>query len=462
MSNNNLYSQIEQNISNGLKDGLKTGDFSNLNNAIADSVQDVIKEATGTVSKTVTTAFRETSYNFNSRRPYETREETAAYAQKLREQRRAHDAAVRAGQNVRPPAYGNYSSARNGQHGANRQNVTRAGYAQNPQQTTALATVKNNYGIVSKFNPIGKNSSVACIATGATGMVLSGYGVMASGITNLIMHGSMVGTIFAGACFIGSAILLKVGIAQKGLLDRAIRYAQACGNNMYGQVSSLASATGVKAKKVKKDLKKILKKGFYPEGYIDDEMTTLMLSDSVYKQYVQTKNYSLHSMAQATANDLGAKEENIPDALKKLSAEQRAELKEMSEAGKKYINRLHELNAIIPGEIITNKLNISESILREIFNRLEEHPDQMDRMHKLMEYYLPTMIKLVEAYHEYDQVSSPGAEIKEAMEEIENTLDTINEAFTQLLNNLFQDSVWDVTTDAQVLKTMLKQEGLTD
>ena len=446
MSNNNLYSQIEQNISNGLKDGLKTGDFRNLNDAIAGSVQDVIKEATGTVSKTVTTAFRETKYNFDSRRPYETREETAAYAQMLREKRKAHEAAVEEAR--ARAAVQSQMAAQNRQVAAN--------------QTTALVPAKNNYGIVSKFNPVGKTSSIACIATGATGMVVSGYGAITSGISNIFLHSSMVGTILAGVFFVGSTVLLKVGIDQKSLLDKAIRYAQACGSNMYGQVGALASAVGVKTSRVKKDLKKILKKGFYPEGYIDDEMTTLMLSDSVYKQYVQTKNYAIQSMAQSTAADLGAKDENLSEAMKKLTPEQRAELKEMSNSGKEYIERLHSLNAVIPGEIITDKLNTSESRLREIFRRLEEHPDQMDRMHKLMDYYLPTMIKLVEAYHEYDQVSSPGDEIKEAMVEIENTLDTINEAFTQLLNNLFQDSVWDVTTDAQVLKTLLKQEGLTE
>jgi 5-bromo-4-chloroindolyl phosphate hydrolysis protein len=71
------------------------------------------------------------------------------------------------------------------------------------------------------------------------------------------------------------------------------------------------------------------------------------------------------------------------------------------------------------------------------------------------------MLKLVEAYAEYDKVSAPGPEILQAKSEIENTLDTINDAFTQLLNNLFQDSVWDVTSDAKVLTTMLTQEGLT-
>ena len=81
---------------------------------------------------------------------------------------------------------------------------------------------------------------------------------------------------------------------------------------------------------------------------------------------------------------------------------------------------------------------------------------------KLMDYYLPTMIKLVEAYEEYDKVSQPGEDIKAAKTEIEKTLDIINQAFVELLNKLFQNSVWDVKAEANVLKTMLRQEGLAD
>ena len=66
----------------------------------------------------------------------------------------------------------------------------------------------------------------------------------------------------------------------------------------------------------------------------------------------------------------------------------------------------------------------------------------------------------METYAEFDKISSPGEEILAAKAEIENTLDTINQAFTELLNNLFQDAVFDATTDAQVLKTMLAREGL--
>lgn len=85
----------------------------------------------------------------------------------------------------------------------------------------------------------------------------------------------------------------------------------------------------------------------------------------------------------------------------------------------------------------------------------------MHRMHKLMDYYLPTTLKLVEAYEDFDKVSMPGPDILSAKAEIERTLDIINQAFSELLGSLFQDAVLDATTDAQVLQTILAREGLT-
>ena len=118
------------------------------------------------------------------------------------------------------------------------------------------------------------------------------------------------------------------------------------------------------------------------------------------------------------------------------------------------------MNDRIPGVVISEKLSRLEGLLKEIFNRVSEHPETVDNCGKLMDYYLPTMIKLVEAYEQYDKISQPGEDVISAKSEIENTLDIINQAFVELLNKLYQDSVWDVKSDAKVLKTMLKQEGL--
>ena len=143
------------------------------------------------------------------------------------------------------------------------------------------------------------------------------------------------------------------------------------------------------------------------------------------------------------------------------NAKEKSELDEMITQGMDCIAKLREMNDNIPGEEISLKLFRLENLLRDIFDRLKEHPEQREKMKKFMDYYLPVTLKLVGAYEEFDSLSVQGDDIVEAKNEIEKTLDTINNAFGELLERLFRDTAFDVTTDAQVLQTMLAKDGLT-
>ena len=79
-----------------------------------------------------------------------------------------------------------------------------------------------------------------------------------------------------------------------------------------------------------------------------------------------------------------------------------------------------------------------------------------------MEYYLPTTIKLLDAYEQLDSQPVQGENIISSKREIEKTIDTLNTAFEKLLDDLFQDTAWDVSSDISVLQMMLAREGLTD
>ena len=77
-----------------------------------------------------------------------------------------------------------------------------------------------------------------------------------------------------------------------------------------------------------------------------------------------------------------------------------------------------------------------------------------------MDYYLPTTLKLVHVYTDFEQKNIDSHQVKKARNEIETTLDTIIEAFKQLLSELYQDTVMDVNADISVLKTMFAKDGL--
>ena len=294
--------------------------------------------------------------------------------------------------------------------------------------------------------------------------VIGGVGVGVSGVS--IFLGAVKG-LFAGSLALGSVIfpvavfgffgyLLGKGIRQSKMRARAMRYVELIGNRKYMDIKTLALAANRSEKRVIRELKKLLDLGYFPQGHFDRNNTTFILTDEVFNQYLELETSGSSNMIDTTARS--EDEQEFPE----LSPEDSAELSRMIREGNDQISRIRSLNNDIPGIEISAKLDRLEGLLKEIFARIKEHPDQMSRIHELMDYYLPTAVKLVDAYREYDHVSEPGKEILEAKTDIENTLDTINSALGKLLNKLFKDSVLDVTTDAQVLKTVLTQKGLTN
>ena len=276
---------------------------------------------------------------------------------------------------------------------------------------------------------------------------------------------------FIGIIFGGSALMLRTGINQKNRLSRMKRYLALFADKMYVNIADLAQSVGKSTKYILKDVKKMMALGFFPEGHLDKKETCLMLDDKTYREYLrlekERKAYELeHSSATAQhimtgTNDSDTAQSGGNTATPDVADTRNPELVAMINEGQDYIRQLHELNDLIPGEVISEKLDRMEALLKEIFKRLEEDPTQMSQMHKVMNYYLPTTIKLLQSYSDFDDISAPGTDVINAKVEIEKTVDIINEAFTELLNKLFQATVFDVTTDAQVLQTMLAKEGLT-
>ena len=138
------------------------------------------------------------------------------------------------------------------------------------------------------------------------------------------------------------------------------------------------------------------------------------------------------------------------------------EVQKVIQAGDDYVRKIREANDAIPGEEISAKISRMEMLVDRIFDRVEENPESIDDIRKLMDYYLPTTVKLLDAYEELDGQPVQGENIISSKREIEKTIDTLNTAFEKLLDDLFQDTAWDLSSDISVLQMMLAQEGLTD
>lgn len=137
------------------------------------------------------------------------------------------------------------------------------------------------------------------------------------------------------------------------------------------------------------------------------------------------------------------------------------ETAEMVEEGKAFISHIHQKNEEVPDPVFTEKLNRLEQIVTNIFDRVAAAPDSAPDLHRLMQYYLPTTQKLVDTYATLDKQTVQGENIESAKREIIASLDTINEAFEKFLDQFFQATAWDVSSDISVMNQMMQQDGLT-
>ncbi len=78
-----------------------------------------------------------------------------------------------------------------------------------------------------------------------------------------------------------------------------------------------------------------------------------------------------------------------------------------------------------------------------------------------MNYYLPTTVKLLTSYGMRERQSYQGENIIAARKNIEDILSTLVYAFEKQLDKLFAAEAIDISSDIQVLETMIAKDGLT-
>lgn len=248
----------------------------------------------------------------------------------------------------------------------------------------------------------------------------------------------------------GFAVCKGFSLRARNLRFR--RYAGAIGGAKFCEVSRMAAAAGLPEKAVKNDLAKMLRAGLFPGAYLDDQRTCLILDEETYQQYMVLKKS--HELKQQEKISQQTAQQNTPPADDEVS--------ELVREGKRYIDQIKDANEALPGEEISNKLWRLETVTSEIFRHVAQHPDKQPEIRRLMQYHLPTTVKLVDTYRRLDLQPIHSENITNIKKEILQGLDAVNNAFEQLLNNLFEDVALDVSSDISVLKTMLAQEGLTD
>ena len=279
----------------------------------------------------------------------------------------------------------------------------------------------------------------------------NGLALIGSGLLNSLTSGGIagVGSIVLSALFLGGIGLFAAGSRLYGLAGRFKKYVKALGKKTFINVDALPKVSGKPLKVVRKDLKTMIDKGWFIEGHLDEKETILITSNETYQQY-EDANAGYRQRQKEEAASASSKKTLTP------------QVQEILDKGNAFLDKIHKSNDAIPGEEISAKISHMEEIVSKIFERAEEHPEIVSDLKKLMNYYLPMTVKLLDAYEDMDRQPVQGENIQRSKREIEATLDTLNTAFENLFDSVFKETAWDVSSDITVLETLLAQEGLTE
>lgn len=307
-------------------------------------------------------------------------------------------------------------------------------------------------------SPKGKQVRGVLKVTG--GSVLSLFSlppVLVSGVYSLVFGGAALPGMLSLVGLVGGLWLLGAGIRDLGRVKRFKLYLKTLGQKTHCTLEKLAKSVGKSVGYVRREVRRMIGEGLFLQGHLDKEETSLITSDETYNYYEQSRLQLEHRQRQEEKEAQAAKERAQRE---KESVD--PQLQEVLDRGNAFIAKIRACNDAIPGEEISGKISRMEEIVRRIFLRAKEHPEIVPDLKKLMDYYLPMTVKLLDAYADMDAQPIQGETILASKQEIEDTLDTLNQAFEKLLDDLYKETALDVSSDISVLNTLLAQEGLTE
>ncbi len=135
------------------------------------------------------------------------------------------------------------------------------------------------------------------------------------------------------------------------------------------------------------------------------------------------------------------------------------ELDDVLTLGSEYIDSIRKANAAIKDEELSGQISNIENVSKQILETIEKKPDELNKIRKFMSYYLPTTIKLLNAYGEYESASVKTENIEKSMASIKKSVGMINGSFDKLLNSLYENDMIDIQTDIDVYEKMTSIDG---
>ena len=153
-------------------------------------------------------------------------------------------------------------------------------------------------------------------------------------------------------------------------------------------------------------------------------------------------------------------EEQVAEKPKEEKPTGNEALDTMIKDGNLAIAEMKRLNESIQDEKISADIDRLEDICGKIFAQVKADPSRLPQISRFMDYYLPTTLKILNAYDRMGSQGVSGENISGTMGRVESMMGTIVQAFEKQLDALFGAEAMDISTDITVLENLMQREGL--
>ena len=230
------------------------------------------------------------------------------------------------------------------------------------------------------------------------------------------------------------------GMSIDRSLKRYNKYLAVVGDYEAMAVEQLSRTLGYPRDRVEKDLQKMIDKGYFgDEAYLNMELGYLFRSGQADAELKQKRRQEQAQEAAAAPPP-----------------------KETEEGYSGILRRIRRANDAIADEKISAQIDHLEEVTGKILDQVIAQPRKQPQIRRFLDYYLPTTLKILNAYDRMSAAGIAGDNIDATKDKVEKMMDTIVKAFDKQLDALFGEEALDISTDITVMENLLAQEGLTD
>ena len=147
---------------------------------------------------------------------------------------------------------------------------------------------------------------------------------------------------------------------------------------------------------------------------------------------------------------------------KKTLKEENFNLYKVLENAKKQNKRIIEAKSYIDNDEIKAYLTSINDSTSKIIKTIEKTPKKIKNIDNFFDYYLPITVKIINRYDEIENNNLSSKDSKKFMTSTINMLASIDKAFRNILNTLYQKEIIDMDAEMKVFSSMLKADGFNE